>query len=253
MKRYLLAFSLYLLLLPLAGQAQNLDELMTRGNDAFKSGDFAAAVEAYSAILDAGHESADLYYNMGNAYYRMEELGQAVLNYERALRIQPNFRDARQNLELTQSKTEDQIAPLPEVFLTKWARALTCLFSPTGWRIALLAVAALLALLVVIFLLSTDYGWRKGTLAGSAVATLLLIVCIACAIASSIRYNRHNEAVVTLPMTVVKSSPEEGSVDKMVLHEGTKVTIDESLGGWHKIHIADGNTGWVEESDVTII
>ena len=253
MKRYLLVFSFCLLLLPFTGQAQTPDELMARGNEAFKSGDFNGAVEAYSAVLDAGYESADLYYNIGNAYYRMDEYGQAILNYERALRLRPNFRDARQNVELAQSKTEDQITPLPEVFLIHWAHALVNLFSPTGWRIALLVVAALLALLVVVFLLSSDYGWRKGTLAGSVVTVVVLLICIACAIASSVRYNRHDEAVVTLPMTVVKSSPEEGSVDKMVLHEGTKITIDETLGNWHKIHIADGNTGWVEETDITII
>lgn len=233
--------------------AQTPDEWMNRGNDAFKSSDFPAAIEAYNAILASGFESADLYYNMGNAYYRMEEFGQAVLNYERALRIRPNFHDAKQNLELAQSKTEDQIAALPEVFLVKWGRTLVSLLSPTGWRIALLVAIALLALFVVVFLLSSDYGWRKGMLAGSAVAVVLVGICIACAAVSHTHYNRHNEAIVTVPMTVVKSSPEAGSVDKMVLHEGTKVIIEETLGNWHKIHIADGNSGWMESQDITII
>jgi uncharacterized protein YgiM (DUF1202 family) len=107
--------------------------------------------------------------------------------------------------------------------------------------------------LVVVLFLSRDYVWRKRSLIASIVVALLLVIALACAIASSVRANRHNEAIVTTPMLVVKSSPESGSVDKLILHEGTKVGIDESLGDWYKIHIADGNTGWVSTDEVTVI
>ena len=244
---------LLLLATALNAAAQTPQQLMQRGNDAYAKGDFVAAAQAYNAVLDAGYESADLYYNLGNVYYRQEEYGLSILNYERALRLKPNFRDAKQNLDLADSKTEDQIAALPEIFLAQWAHSVVAWFSPTGWRICTLILLTLLGTAVVIFLLSRDYAWRKGALIGGIVTLVFLLLCIACTISASVRYNRHNQAIVTAPMAVVKSSPEENSIDKLVLHEGTKVDIQETIGEWHKIHIADGNTGWVEQSEITII
>lgn len=244
---------LLLLATALNAAAQTPQQLMQRGNDAYAKGDFVAAAQAYNAVLDAGYESADLYYNLGNVYYRQEEYGLSILNYERALRLKPNFRDAKQNLDLADSKTEDQIAALPEIFLAQWAHSVVAWFSPTGWRICTLILLTLLGTAVVLFLLSRDYAWRKGALIGGIVTLVFLLLCIACTISASVRYNRHNQAIVTAPMAVVKSSPEENSIDKLVLHEGTKVNIEETLGEWHKIQIADGNNGWLQTDEVTII
>ena len=244
---------LLLLATALNAAAQTPQQLMQRGNDAYAKGDFVAAAQAYNAVLDSGYESADLYYNLGNVYYRQEEYGLSILNYERALRLKPNFRDAKQNLDLADSKTEDQIAALPEIFLAQWAHSVVAWFSPTGWRICTLILLTLLGTAVVIFLLSRDYAWRKGALIGGIVTLVFLLLCIACTISASVRYNRHNQAIVTAPMAVVKSSPEENSIDKLVLHEGTKVNIEETLGEWHKIQIADGNNGWLQTDEVTII
>lgn len=244
---------LLLLATALNAAAQTPQQLMQRGNDAYAKGDFVAAAQAYNAVLDAGYESADLYYNLGNVYYRQEEYGLSILNYERALRLKPNFRDAKQNLDLADSKTEDQIAALPEIFLAQWAHSVVAWFSPTGWRICTLILLTLLGTAVVLFLLSRDYAWRKGALIGGIVTLVFLLLCIACTISASVRYNRHNQAIVTAPMAVVKSSPEENSIDKLVLHEGTKVHIEETLGEWHKIQIADGNSGWLQTDEVTII
>ena len=244
---------LLLLATALNAAAQTPQQLMQRGNDAYAKGDFVAAAQAYNAVLDSGYESADLYYNLGNVYYRQEEYGLSILNYERALRLKPNFRDAKQNLDLADSKTEDQIAALPEIFLAQWAHSVVAWFSPTGWRICTLILLTLLGTAVVLFLLSRDYAWRKGSLIGGIVTLVFLLLCIACTISASVRYNRHNQAIVTAPMAVVKSSPEENSIDKLVLHEGTKVNIEETLGEWHKIQIADGNNGWLQTDEVTII
>ena len=251
MKNFLV-FSLYISIL-FAATAQTPQQLMQQGNEAYGKGDYAAATETYNAILDAGQHSADLYYNLGNAYYRQDELGLAILNYERALRINPHFRDARQNLELAYSKTEDQIDTLPQIFLVKWAQAVVAWFSPNGWLVVLLLLTALLGAFVAIFFVSRDYAWRKRSLLIGLLVSLLLLLAVGCTIASHVRYNRHDKAIITSPMIVMKGSPEAHSIDKMILHEGTPVNIDETLGDWHKIHIADGTTGWVESSDITII
>ncbi len=233
--------------------AQSPETLVQQGNDAYNRSHYDTAIAAYNAVLDAGYESATLYYNLGNAYYRQEEYGQSILNYERALRLKPNYRDAKQNLDLVCSKTEDEIAPLPELFIVQWGRSIISWFSPRGWRILLLCLALILGTLLTLFILSNDYRTRRSSLIAGIVILVLIITCSACSVAASIRYNSHNKAIVTSPMVVVKSSPETGSIDKLVLHEGTKVDIQETIGEWHKIHIADGNTGWVEQSEITII
>lgn len=233
--------------------AQSPRELMSQGNVAFQKSDFVTAAKCYSKILEAGYANADVYYNLGNAYYRQDEFGQAILNYERAIRLKPNFRDAQENLDLANSKIEDEIKALPELFIVTWARNITTWFSHTGWRIVILCLLALLGAAVAIFVLSRDYLWRKGALIGGIAVTGLLLIAIACSIATGVRQNSHNKAIVTSPLVVVKSSPESNSVDKLILHEGTKVDVEETLGDWHKIHIADGNTGWLTDADITVI
>lgn len=233
--------------------AQSPRELMSQGNVAFQKSDFVTAAKCYGKILEAGYANADVYYNLGNAYYRQDEFGQAILNYERALRLKPNFRDAQENLDLANSKIEDEIKALPELFIVTWARNITTWFSHTGWRIVILCLLALLGAAVAIFVLSRDYLWRKGALIGGIAVTGLLLIAIACSIATGVRQNSHNKAIVTSPLVVVKSSPESNSVDKLILHEGTKVDVEETLGDWHKIHIADGNTGWLTDADITVI
>lgn len=251
MKR--IVFILITLVASAAAMAQSAEQLMLSGNEAYKSGDYQAAAAAYTQVLDAGFESAELYYNLGNAYYRQDEFGQAVLNYERSLRLSPNFRDARQNLALAQSRTEDQIESLPELFVVRWLKALLNLFSPRGWRVCLLVLALFAGVCVVLFRVGPSYALRKGGFVGACVLAVLLAAAIACAAASHHRLSSHRTAVVTAPMLVVKSSPEQGSVDKLVLHDGTEVTVEETLGDWLKVSIADGNSGWVRQSDVTII
>lgn len=245
--------SIILLSWTVAAMAQSPRELMSQGNVAFQKSDFVTAAKCYSKILEAGYANADLYYNLGNAYYRQDEFGQAILNYERALRLKPNFRDAQENLDLANSKIEDEIKALPKLFIVTWARNITTWFSHTGWRIVILCLLALLGAAVAIFVLSRDYLWRKGALIGGIAVTGLLLIAIACSIATGVRQNSHNKAIVTSPLVVVKSSPESNSVDKLILHEGTKVDVEETLGDWHKIHIADGNTGWLTDADITVI
>lgn len=245
--------SIILLSWTVTAMAQSPRELMSQGNVAFQKSDFVTAAKCYGKILEAGYANADVYYNLGNAYYRQDEFGQAILNYERALSLKPNFRDAQENLDLANSKIEDEIKALPELFIVTWARNITTWFSHTGWRIVILCLLALLGTAVAIFVLSRDYLWRKGALIGGIAVTGLLLIAIACSIATGVRQNSHNKAIVTSPLVVVKSSPESNSVDKLILHEGTKVDVEETLGDWHKIHIADGNTGWLTDADITVI
>lgn len=252
MKYYKQIFFLILsgLWLPMTSVAQTAEQVMQQGNDAYCAGNYAEAVRCYENILSSDNVSPELYYNLGNAYYRQEEIGRAILNYERALRLKPNDRDSRENLALANSKTQDQIAVLPQFFLSRWYQQMIQWFSPKGWRTVLLIVLLALSACAVIFVLSRNYNVRKGTLLGLLLLTLLLALTIACNCSAAKAFRNHRTAIVTQPLIVVKSAPEAGSVEKLVLHEGAKVTISEELSGWYRIHLSDGNNGWVETQTV---
>jgi len=220
------------------------------GDQHYRLGNYEAAIDYYGMALGAGYTSAELYYNLGNAYYRTEQMGLAILNYERALRLKPTMSDARENLALAESKTVDRITVLPKFFLVRWIDTLCTHVSPSAWRIVWLVLLAIVGAAVVTMRMAGSRSLRKTGLVVGVLALLLLPVATFLLSRSTQRFNAHAEAVV-LPQAInVKSSPELQSTDKLVLHEGTKLTISDSLAGWYKITIADGTTGWCQCSDI---
>ena len=241
--RRLLALTLTIAM-AVAAMGQNHFEL---GNQAYDSADYAAAAEQYELHL-ANHPSAAAYYNLGNAHYRQGNLGQAIVNYERAHRLAPLDRETAENLAFCYAKTEDHIEPLPQLFALRWWRGITGLMTPHGWMWFSLLLLALACGGLCIFLLSRSYPWRKGSLIATSALGLLLLLSAMHTFAP-----RPCEAIVTAPMAVVKSSPDPQSTDLFILHEGTKVTVDDEVQPWKKIHIADGQKGWIQLEAIEII
>lgn len=222
----------------------------TEADEAYRQGDYATAIECYEAVLDKQCTSADLYYNLGNAYYRTDRMGLAILNYCRALRLDPAMGDARENLALAESRTVDRITPLPKLFIVRWIDELCTRLTPAAWRVVWLVLLALVALSVVTLRLGASRNMRKTGLVAGVVCLLLLLMATWLMLRTSHRYNAHSEAVILQPAVTVKGSPEQQSVDKLILHEGTRVTVSDSLAGWYKIAIADGTTGWCSKTDL---
>ena len=158
--------------------------------------------------------------------------------------------DAKENLDIAESHTSDRITQLPQLFIVRWVNTLTDKVSPSTWRIILVLVFILLAVSVVLFYLGRSVKIRKGGLISIIIAAILWIIVLALTIASSRHFNAHSEAVVLDAAVTVKGSPEWQSADKLLLHEGTTVTIIDTLSGWYKIRIADGTTGWCEKQSV---
>ena len=223
---------------------QGAATLAQEGDSLYRLGDYQSAAERYEAALATGNGSAEVYYNLGNAYYRAEQTGLAILNYERALRLRPTMSDARENLEMAYGRTTDRIAVLPKWFAARWIDILCTRVTPAGWRTVWLVLLALLAAAVVGVMAGRGLRLRRWSLAGGVVALALLVCCTALLISTTKRWNAHADAIVMHESVAIKGSPEQRSVDKMILHEGTRVHISESLQGWEKITIADGTTGW---------
>lgn len=230
----------------------NPDSLFNAANSSYDSGDYASAANGYSTLIDHGITNWEVYYNLGNAYYRLDELGLSILNYERAARISPREKIVSDNLALAHSKTTDNIEVLPQLFITQWANSISSLFSPKGWRTVIVVLFFLLCASLTLFLVAKRYELRKRLFIISAILLCLTIFSIVNATISHRNLTNVQEAIVTSPMVVVKGAPDQKSVDRFLLHEGTKLTITDRQDNWWEIKIADGKSGWISEGATVI-
>lgn len=231
-------------------QAQTPEQILQSANKSYESKDYTSAIASYESLVGEGFSSLELYYNLGNAYYRTGNMAKAILNYEKALKISPKDVDTRENLELANSKIQDKIDTLPELFVTRWIQSIQQWMTPAGWIILSIILFGLLLTALVIVFIGQDYSLRKYALIAAAILTLAGIFSIVNATITKHNVLIHDEAIVMPTMISVKSSPEAGSVEKFVLHSGTKVAIDDEVNGWLKISIADGNKGWLNETEI---
>ena len=230
------------------------DMLWADANSAYGQGDWASALDSYEQISALGLESAPLYYNIGNVYYRLNEYAKAVLYYERALKLDPSFEDAQFNLEHMKSLLQDKIEVIPDFFLKEWLADLSRTMSSNAWAVVFLCLLALTLALMLVFRLSPSIVWRRVGFFAGLVALILAISALSFSIWQKNDYQSHDEAVVMKTVTSVKSSPSSGSsTDLFILHEGTKVKVLDSEGAWTNISLSDGRQGWMKADDIEII
>ena len=240
---------LLLLLLPLSAHAVTKAE----ADSAYTNEQYQKAAELYEQLLKQG-VSADLYYNLGNAYYRMDNMTQAVLNYERALLLSPGDGDIRFNLQMARSKTIDKIVPESEMFFVTWYRSLVNLQSVDAWaRMAIIALVGAI-LLALAYLFANAIWLRKIGFFGGMFFVLVFLVSNLLAWQQK-RALIHRTGAVIMPAAVnVKSTPSKNGTDLFILHEGTKVNItDGTMRDWKKIRVADGKEGWIETREIEVI
>ena len=224
--------------------------LKVQADSAYAKENYLEASRLYEQVLEGGH-SSEVYYNLGNCYYRLEKVGPAVLNYERALLLSPGDSHIRHNLDLARNKTLDKITPLGEIFIVTWYKSIINLLSVDQW--ATLAVICFILMLgmVALYLFGKQVRFRK---IGFYSSLVLLLVCILSNVFAwnqkHILLNR-NTAVVMSTSVNVKSTPSQTGTDLFVVHEGTKVTItDPSMKGWKEIKLDDGKTGWIPTESI---
>ena len=235
---------LLLLFLPLSGHAVTKSE----ADSAYIRGQYQQAIKDYEMLLKQG-ASADLYYNLGNAYYRSENITRAVLNYERALLLSPGDRDVRFNLQIARAKTIDKIVPESEMFFFTWYRSLVNLMSVDAWAWTALIALALLIVLLLVYLFSDRIWLRKVGFFGGFVLLILFALSNLFAWQQKQDLLFRKGAIVISPSVTVKSTPAKNGTDLFILHEGTKVSItDGTMKGWMGIRIADGKEGWIESN-----
>ena len=246
-----------MLMIPGLTHAENtayLDSLWSKGVQAYTDGRWSECTESLKALESVGVVSPELYYNLGNAYFKSGDYPHAILYYERTLKISPSFEDARINLDFANSLIRDKIDAVPEFVLKSWARKVCYLMPSDFWAlISIVLFAAALALFLV-FRLGASRGLRRTGFYCSIVALILSASSFGMAQWQRNSYLRADGAIVMKPVASVKSSPSrDSSKDLFVLHEGTKVTVLDTVGEWKNISLSDGRQGWIEESDMEMI
>ena len=246
-----------MLMMPGLTHAENtayLDSLWSKGVQAYTDGRWSECTESLKALESVGVVSPELYYNLGNAYFKSGDYPHAILYYERTLKISPSFEDARINLDFANSLIRDKIDAVPEFVLKSWARKVCYLMPSDFWAlISIVLFAAALALFLV-FRLGASRGLRRTGFYCSIVALILSASSFGMAQWQRNSYLKADGAIVMKPVTSVKSSPSrDSSKDLFVLHEGTKVTVLDTVGEWKNISLSDGRQGWIEESDMEMI
>ncbi|SEA83330.1 SH3 domain-containing protein [Flavobacterium gillisiae] len=220
------------------------------GNDLYKAGKYEQAIDAYGSVLKTNQHSSELYFNLGNCYYKLNKVAPAIYSYEKALVLSPNDREVANNLRFAQKRTIDEVKVVPKVGFAKLLRDFTAIYHYNTWAwIAVgLAISFLLAFLGYYFS-ETTVVKRISFFVMFALVVFIFIV-VAAAIFEKSHYDNEKPAIVFAEIAEVRSEPQKGSSVIFVLHEGTKVYVEEKVDNWKKVQLTDGTEGWIENTAI---
>lgn len=242
------AASILVLILLCAGIAfaGEPDVRFESANQIYRSGNYEKAAKLYEEILSQGYEGPALYYNLGNCYYKMNNIPAAILQFERARKLDPDDEDINHNLALANLRVVDRIDPIPDLFYMNWWRKWSNLTSSNVW--AGLAVGFLwlaLLLFAALFLPYRSYLMRRILSSLALILLALFVISVAAAVDRHGREQEQDYAIVFSASTDARSAPDPQSTSLFVLHEGVKVQLLDHVGDWNKIRLADGKIGWI--------
>ncbi len=248
LKIYLL---LFLVIIAQLVQAQvNSNEQYNRGIELYSAARYQEAADIWTELYNKGNRSASLNYNIANAYFKLQNIPAAILYYERAYLLDPTDEDINYNLQIARTMIVDRFREIPELFFVNWYNLVSLLVSSDTW--ALLSIITFIFCLfsVSLYIYSTRYLIK---VIGFWFALSLLVVSSS-ALTFSIRnrnlVHENHEAIVFSPVVSGKSSPDASGTDLFVLHEGTKVAVEDEVGDWFEIRLSDGNKGWIPSNSV---
>lgn len=247
MKKILISI---LMLVILANVVNAAVASLATANKLYTQKQYREAAEVYETIIKSEGVAPELYYNLGNAYFKSNELAKAILNYERALRIAPGYDDAKFNLAFANQKVIDNVEMTDSFFLKKWLNGLMKTLTSNGWFYAsvTLFIIALIAFLVFVF--GSSRIIRKSFFYVGVISLLISVGSIIFSAVRKTQMENRREAIIMSGVVVIKSAPDRSGTDLYQLHEGTKITVIETLGNWYEVRLGNGNVGWVEDNTV---
>lgn len=232
-------------------QNTNTDKFY-QGVTFFNAGSYNEALQSWLDIYKTGYRSANLDYNIGNAYFKLNNVPYAILFYERAYLLKPHDENVNYNLQVAKTLIVDRFQEIPELFFIKWYNFVSLFLSTNTWAKISLVSFIFFLLSVSLYIYSSGH---RNKVFGFWLAVLFFFVS-GSSLAFTIRnkslvYNSH-KAIIAAPVNG-KSSPDKSGTDLFVLHEGTKVTVEDEVGEWRELRLSDGNKGWVPSNSIIII
>lgn len=229
------------------------NEKFDQGVKFYSSGNYKEAADMWTDIYNTGYRSANLNYNIANAYFKLQNIPQAILFYERAYLLDPTNEDINYNLQIARTMIVDRFQAIPELFFVRWYNLISLFLSSNQWAITSIVAFFLFLIFLSLYIFSSGYTYK---VTGFWLALFFLVVS-----ASSIVFSQRNKylvydshkAIIFSPAVSGKSSPDESGTDLFVLHEGTKVSIEDEVGEWFEIRLSDGNKGWIPANSLNII
>lgn len=246
MKRFVY---LFIWLVPFFTLAQT-QNLFDQGKEQYRNGKYQEAVDSWMQILDKGEHSAALYFNIGNAQYRLNQIGPSIYYYEKALQLSPNDPDIKSNLAFAENARIDSIEPLPRTIFSKWYENFAEILTFNGWAILAVVFSFLFVGLFLMYYFSFSERRKRLLFASSLFASFFLLGTLAMAFFTYTDYSKNKLAIIFANEIEVKTEPSMGSSNAFVLHEGTKVQIIAQDGNWYRISLDDGKDGWIPATDL---
>lgn len=244
---YILTF-----LLSSTGFAQN-EALFKEGNALYNDANYEEAINKYETIINNGKHSAELYFNLGNAHYKLNHIAPSIYYYEKALQLRPNDKEIKNNIAFARNMTIDAIDTIPEVGFTKFINGISKSFTFERWAIISIGLVILFVILFLTYYFTSSSTKKRMTFIASMASILLAALALTFAFHNYELKEIDQPAIVFAQESLVKSEPNLRSNEAFKLHEGTKVQILDTVNNWKKIRLADGKTGWIPESDIKML
>lgn len=240
-KLILIAFGFFVTI----GFSQSVDELFNKANDLYKDGNYEKAISLYEKIDSTDQFSDDLYFNLGNSYYKLNRVAPSIYNFERALKLNPLNEDAQINLEYANKLALDAVEVLPKSIFQKFSDAVIYKLTYTTWAISAISFSFLGALFFLLYHFSYASSRKLLYFNSSILSTIILVVCLVFAFKAYDNSENRIEAIIFERVVDIKNAPTLKSDTVFELHEGTKVEVLDAIDNWKKIKLADGKIGWV--------
>jgi tetratricopeptide (TPR) repeat protein len=232
--------------------AQN-NQVFDEANALYNDASYTEALEKYKTILDSGEHSAELYFNIANAHYKLNHIAPSIYYYEKALLLKPNDKDIQNNIAFARNMTVDAIDSVPEVGISKIIKNITNTMSFDAWAKTAIVCIMLFVMLFIAYYFTYSTSKKRFAFVASNVSLLLAIGSLVFAFHKFKLVNNDQPAIVFAQETKIKSEPNLRSSEAFILHEGTKVQVLDTVSNWKKIKLSDGKTGWIMNDDIKMV
>ncbi len=245
--KFLILTGLFLVIAPAFAQT---DAMFNAGKEAYKAENYQEAIDSWRQIVDNGEESPELYFNLGNAHYKLNNIGPSIYYFEKARILDPNDADIKNNLAFAENARVDVIEPLPQTVFKTWYERISGVTDFDGWATAGVVFTFSFVFLFLTYYFSASERKKRFLFASSIVALFLLMASVAMAFTTYADYQNNNPAIVFSEKVEVKDAPSVGGEVSFLIHEGTKVQVLDRETNWVRIRLADGKDGWIPSADI---